>query len=212
MAFTSHGPVETGLVVSLNHPDGNLTGIAILGAAIAAKRLDLLHKLVPATASIAILSGPTLGFNLAEAGNMRAAARVLGVHVLLLHAGTEREITQAFASLVEQTVGALLIGASVTVDAARDQITALAAHRIPTMFFNRSSVSAGALLSYGPDGPDANRQAGVYAGRILKGENPADLPVQQPTKYELVINLRTAKTLGLTMLPNMVAVADEVID
>jgi putative tryptophan/tyrosine transport system substrate-binding protein len=207
-------PVETGLVASLNHPGGNLTGIAILGAEIATKRLDLLRKLVPAASSMAMLSGPAnLSFNLAEARYMQAAARVFGVPVLLLHAGTEREITQAFASLVEQKVGALLIGASVTLDAASDQIIALAAHHgIPTMFFNRSSVLAGALLSYGPDGPDANRQAGVYAGRILKGENPADLPVQQPTKFELVLNLKTAKALGLTIPPNLLAIADEVIE
>jgi putative tryptophan/tyrosine transport system substrate-binding protein len=208
-------PVEVGLVASLNHPGGNLTGVAVIGAEIAAKRLDFLHKLVPPTSLIANLNGPAdIPYNQAETRYIQAAAGVLGVQVLFLHAGNDREITQAFATMVEKKVGALLIGASAILEAGRGQIIALAArYSIPAMYFNRFSVQAGGLLSYGPDGPDAAaRLVGVYAGRILKGEKPADLPVQLPTRFDLVINLKTAKTLGLTIPPNLLAVADEVIE
>jgi putative ABC transport system substrate-binding protein len=207
-------PVELGLVASLNRPGDNLTGVAILGADIAGKRLELLHKLVPAAELIDMLSGRADNvYNQAETREMQSAARALGVRLLALHAVTSEEIAAAFATLVEQRVGALLIGGSVILDAARELIISLAArHAIPTMFFYSTSVTAGGLLSYGPDFVDANRHAGIYTGRILKGEKPGELPVVRSAKFELVINLQIAKQLGLSIPPTLLALADRVIE
>jgi putative ABC transport system substrate-binding protein len=206
-------PVALGLVASLNRPTGNVTGVSILAAEIAPKRLALLRELVPAIASIAMLVNPANpSFAQAETKDLQTAARVLGVRVLVLNGGTENDIAAAFATLVEQQVSALLMSADSFFYTARDQITSLAArYAIPTMFFDRASVAAGGLLSYGANLSDATRLAGVYAGRILKGDKPADLPVQQSTKFELVINLKTAKALGLTVPETLLATADEVI-
>jgi putative ABC transport system substrate-binding protein len=206
-------PVGLGLVASLNRLSGNLTGVAVLAGDIAPKRLALLHELVPRIASIAMLVNPANpSYVQAETKDLQSAAHVLGVRVLVMNGGTESDIAAAFATLVEQQVSAVLISADIFFYTARQQILSLAArHAIPTMFYDRPSVAAGGLLSYGADLPDANRQVGLYTGRILKGEKPADLPVVQPTKFELVINLRTAKALGLTIPETLLATADEVI-
>jgi putative tryptophan/tyrosine transport system substrate-binding protein len=207
-------PVELGLVAGFNRPAGNVTGVALLAADITAKRLGVLHELVPAVASIAMLINPDNPiYAHAETRDLQSAARGLGVRVLVLNGGTESDIAAGFASLVEQRVGALLISADTSFYAARDQIISLAAHyAIPTMFFESASVTAGGLLSYGPDLLAGNHQVGLYAGRILRGEKPADLPVARTTKFELAINLKTAKTLGLTMPPTILAMADKVIE
>jgi putative ABC transport system substrate-binding protein len=206
-------PVEFGLVASFNRPAGNLTGIANLSGYMAPKRLALLHEMVPAIASIATLVNPANpDYARAETKGFQSAARVLGARVLVLNAGTESEIAAACATLVEQQVSALLMSADSFFRAARDQITSLAArYAIPTMFEDRSSVVAGGLFCFGPDRRDTDRQIGLYAGRILNAEKPADLPVVQPTKFELVINLKTAKALGLTFPETLLATADEVI-
>ena len=206
-------PVETGLVASLNRPGGNLTGIAVLGAEIAAKRLDLLHKLVPTASSIAMLTGRGSPFTEAEMRGAQTAARALGVRLLVFAVVTDDELAAAFTSLTDQKAGALLISGGVRLDARSDQIIALAArHAIPAMFYSSSSVRLGGLASYGPDLPAAYRLAGIYAGRILKGEKPADLPVQQSTKFELVFNLKTAKVLVFEIPPTLLAVADSVVE
>jgi putative ABC transport system substrate-binding protein len=212
---TGSDPVALGLVTSLNRPAGNLTGVAILSGYIAPKRLALLRELLPAITSIAMLVNPANpSYVQAETKDLQSAARVLGVRVLVLNGGTESDIAAAFATLVEQQVGALLISADnwFFFGRARDQIMSLAArYAIPTMFYDRASVVAGGLLCYGADARDGFRQVGLYAGRILNGEKPADLPVVQPTKFELVINLKTAKALGLTIPETLLATADEVI-
>ena len=210
----ANDPVELGLVASLNRPGGNLTGIAILGAEIAEKRLELLHKAVPATETIAMLVGPADSpYNPAETRHMQSAARVLGLRLLIINVTADREIAPVFSTLVEHQAGAILVGASQTVAAKRDQILSLAARfELPTMFLFNRDARAGGLLSYGPDLNETFRQVGAYTGRILKGEKPGDLPVVQPTKFEYVINLKTAKALGLTIPPNLLAIADEVIE
>jgi putative ABC transport system substrate-binding protein len=207
-------PVELGLVASFNHPAGNLTGVANGTADITTKRLALLHELVPVVSSIGMLVNPTNpNYARAETKDLPSAAGVLGVRVLVLNAATESDVAAAFATLIEQHAGALLISADTFFYVARDQIVSLAArHAIPTIFYERASVAAGGLLSYGPDLLDANRQAGLYAGRILGGEKPADLPVVQPTTFELAINLKTAKALGLEIPASILAGADEVIE
>jgi putative tryptophan/tyrosine transport system substrate-binding protein len=207
-------PVELGLVASLNRPGGNLTGLASRAADITAKRLALLHELIPAVSSIGMLVNPANpNYARAETRDLHSAAHTLGVRVLVLNGGSESDIAAAFATLVEQRAGALLVSADTFFYGTRDQIVSLAArHAIPTMFFESASVAAGGLLSYGPDLVDANHQAGVYTGRILRGEKPADLPIVQPTKFELMINLKTAKALGLTVPANLLAQADEVIE
>jgi putative tryptophan/tyrosine transport system substrate-binding protein len=206
-------PVALGVVASLNRPAGNLTGIAILSGYIAPKRLALVGELVPAVASIAMLINPANpSYVQAETKDLQSAAHVLGVRVLVLNGGTESDIAAAFATLVEQQVSALLISADTFFYTARHQIISLAArYAIPTMFYNRAAVAAGGLFSYGNDLSADIRQVGLYAGRILKGEKPADLPVVQPTKFELAINLKTAKALGLTIPETLLATADEVI-
>jgi putative ABC transport system substrate-binding protein len=206
-------PVALGLVASLNRPAGNLTGVTGLSAEIAPKRLALLHEVVPAIASIAMLVNPGNPSGVqAETKDLQSAAHVLGVRVLVLNGATESDIAAAFATLVEQQVGALLISADSFFATASHQIISLAArYAIPTMFYLRPAVAAGGLLSYGVDVREGLRQEGLYAGRILKGEKPADLPVVQPTKFELVINLKTAKALGLTIPETLLATADEVI-
>jgi putative ABC transport system substrate-binding protein len=207
-------PVELGLVASLNRPGGNLTGIVGLGAEIAAKRLELLHKLVPAIESIAMLVGRTDSpYDLAEASNVQSAARTLGLRFLLFNATTESEIAAAFATLVERQAGAVLLGGSVQLDSRTDQIISLAArYALPTMFYYGSAVREGGLLSYGPLLSESLRVIGAYTGRILKGEKPADLPVQLQTRFEFVVNLKTARALRLEIPPLLLALADEVIE
>jgi putative ABC transport system substrate-binding protein len=206
-------PVAAGLVQSLSHPGGNATGIAMLQTATAAKRLELLHKLVPAATSIAFLVNPgNPGYARTETAELREAARVLGVDLLVLNAGTPSEIDAAFATLVRQQAGALVVGADSLYISRTDQLVALAGrHAVPAIYAYLEQGAAGALMCYGAPLADTQRLVGVYAGRILKGEKPADLPVQQVTKVELLLNLKTAKALGLIIPETLLATADEVI-
>ena len=195
----------------MNRPSGNLTGVTAVGSELAGKRLELLHKLVPAADPIAYLARVGGGITL-EPANLQSAARVLGVGLLPLVGATESEIAAAFATIVERRAGALLIGSGVFSSAAFDQIISLAGrYAVPTLFFTRGLVVRGGLASYGTTGTEFPRQMGVYTGRILKGEKPADLPIVQPDKFEFVINLNTAKALGLTIPETLLATADEVI-
>jgi putative ABC transport system substrate-binding protein len=214
--FASAGgdPVEFGLVESLNHPGGNVTGIALLGIEITSKRLQLINQLVPSAGLIAALAGSAASiFGQAEARDLQSAAHALGIPLRAVNVETESDIAAVFDTLTQQRAGALLLGASIVLQQARDQIITLAArHMIPTMFWDSASAAAGALSSYGPDFTSAYHQAGLYVGRILNGGKPADLPVVQPTKFEFVINLKTAKALGLMVPPMVLAIADKVIE
>jgi putative ABC transport system substrate-binding protein len=204
-------PVEVGVVASLNRPTGNITGFTDVSTELTGKRLELLHQMVPAADTIAYLVPRLPGSVLipAETKVMQSAASVLGVRLLVL---TENDVAAAFATIVEQHAGALLISSVSTTPARTDQIIPLAGrYAVPTLFFSRGSVERGGLASYAPSGAQLLRQMGVYTGRILKGEKPADLPVVRPTKFELVINLKTAKALGLTIPETLLATADEVI-
>jgi putative ABC transport system substrate-binding protein len=206
-------PVGTGLVASLNRPGGNLTGISSLLAATATKRLELLHELVPAAASIALLVNPTDAvFADTQTRETQVAARALGVHLLILNAIDPSEFEPAFKSLVLERAGGLVISGGALFANYSDRLVALATHhRLPTMYSYREVTTSGGLMSFGTDLPFTWHLIGTYAGRILKGEKPADLPVQQVTKMKLVINLKTAKTLGLTIPETLLATADEVI-
>jgi putative ABC transport system substrate-binding protein len=215
IVFTAAGgdPTKFGLVESLNRPGGNVTGVAILGLDIEAKRLELMKQLVPSAGLIAALANSAGGqYGQTKMGELRSAANVLGVSAVIVNVDTPSEIASAMETVAAQKADALLVGASIQLQQARAQIIALAArHRIPALFWDSTSVAAGGLSSYGPDFVGAYHQAGLYVGRILKGEKPADLPVVQPTKFELVINLKTAKALGLTIPETLLATADEVI-
>ena len=206
-------PVQIGVVASLNRPGGNLTGVAILGPDLMAKRLELLHKIVPTADLIAVLVGSAASnYQRNLTRDIQSAAGLLGVQLLVLNAATEREIMAAFSTMAQQRAGAVLVGAIRMTTTVRDQIISLASrHAIPSMHFESASVAAGALSSYGPDFAGAYRQVGLYVGRILKGERPADLPVVLPSKFEFAINLKTAKALGLTIPETLLATADEVI-
>jgi putative ABC transport system substrate-binding protein len=207
-------PVELGLVASLGRPGGNMTGVGALAVATVAKRLQLLHELVPAAADIAFLRNPTNpSYSTLETSELQAAALVLGVRLLLLNASSARDIEETFANLVAQQVGAFLLGTDPFFITARDQIVALAnRHRVPTIYPFREDVAAGGLMSYGASNPDAFRLVGGYTGRILSGNKPADLPVEQVTKVEMAINLKTAKALGITVPLALLTRADEVIE
>jgi putative tryptophan/tyrosine transport system substrate-binding protein len=205
-------PVELGLVASLNRPGGNVTGVT--GWMIGPKRLELLHELVPTATLMALLVNPTSP-NLAEADSreQQAAARTLGVQLRVLHASTERDFDTVFATLVQLRAGGLVIGTDSLFNTWKERLAALTVrHRVPTIHRYREFAVAGGLMSYGPDTSDLSRQVGRYTGRILKGEKPADLPVQQATKVELFINLKTAQALGLEIPPTLLARADEVIE
>jgi putative ABC transport system substrate-binding protein len=207
-------PVELGLVASLGRPGGNMTGVVALSLGTAAKRLQLLHELVPAVADIAFLRNPTNPYYAAlETTELQAAAGVLGLRLLLLNASNPGEIEVAFANLVAQRAGAFLLCTDPFFMAARDQLVALASrHAVPAIYPFREDAVAGGLISYGTSLPDAFHLVGGYTGRILNGNKPADLPVQQVTKMEMVINLKTAKALGLTIPDKLLALADEVIE
>jgi putative ABC transport system substrate-binding protein len=200
--------VTAGLVASLNHPGGNATGINILVTALVPKRIELLHAMVPQAATLGLLFNPKQ-----PEGGGEEAVRRLGLEPYVVHAAAESELDAAFASLKERKVGAVLIGTDPAISGWYLSTIALAArHRLPAMYQQRREVVNGGLMSYGPDLVDVYHQAGTYAGRILKGEKPADLPVQQPTKFEFVINMKTAKALGLTVPASMQLLADELIE
>jgi ABC-type uncharacterized transport system substrate-binding protein len=206
-------PVEEGLVASLNRPSGNLTGVGIFTIGLGPKRLGLLRELVPSARLIAFFVNPSSGAAALQVKELQTAARAVGQEILVLNAGTEGEINQAFATLVQRKVGAILYSANLFFQVVRDQLVALAAHHsIPAMYEWREFVTAGGLISYNTDRTEAWRQVGAYTGRILKGTKPADMPVVQSTKFELVINLKTAKALGLEVPPTLLARADEVIE
>jgi putative ABC transport system substrate-binding protein len=209
----ANDPVGIGVVASLNRPSGNLTGFTAVGTELAGKRLELLHQLVPAADPIAMLGGGAdTELMKAETKTMQSAASVLGLRPLVLPAVGEGEVAAAFATIVEQHAGALLTSSGAPTQAKIDQIISLAGrYAVPTMFNNRAPVERGGLASYGATGSELLRQAGVYTGRILNGAKPADLPIIQPTKFEFVINLKTAKALGLTIPETLLATADEVI-
>jgi putative tryptophan/tyrosine transport system substrate-binding protein len=210
----SADPVRIGLVNSLNRPGGNLTGINLLLAETAGKRLELLLELVPAAKTVAHLGNPSNPvYAEADASEAQVAARDHGVRLLIVNASRPSEIETAFAELVQRQAEALHVSADGFLLTHLDQIVALAArHSVPTVYAFRQAIKLGGLMSYGTDFPHAWRQAGVYTGRILKGEKPADLPVQQVTKMELIINLKTARTLGITVPRSVQSRADEVIE
>jgi putative ABC transport system substrate-binding protein len=206
-------PVEFGLVASLAHPGGNITGVALLQTPVAAKRLDLLHQLITTATTIALLIDPANPFSQVERREVEAAARTLGLELNVANAKDQDEIDALFPNLIARGARAIVIGADAYYFNQRSQIAALAArYAIPAIAQWREYPAAGGLMSYGNNLPDAYRLTGIYVGRILKGEKPADMPVQQATKFELVINLKTAKALGLTIPDKLLALADEVIE
>jgi putative ABC transport system substrate-binding protein len=206
-------PVAMGLANSFNRPGGNATGVYFLLAALEAKRAELLHEVVPSSTTIALLVDPNFPSAETQSREMHEAAHSLGLDLLVLKAGTEHDLDTAFAALVREHVGALAIAATGFYFFRRGQLIALAArHAVPAVYPRREAVMDGGLMSYGASVTDAYRQAGIYVGRILKGEKPADLPVQQSVNVELVINLKTAKTLGLTFPIPLLGRADEVIE
>ena len=210
---TGGDPVEVGLVASLNRPGGNVTGISFMSVELAAKQLGLLRELRPGAARIAVLVDPKFPTTERLLSEVRAAASAIGQQIEVLYISSDREIETAFTTLIQRGAGALLWGTGEFLFSQRDRVVALAArHRIPAMYILRDYAAAGGLISYAASTTDANRQAGIYAGRILKGEKPGDLPVMLPTKFELVINLKTAKALGLTVPDKLLATADEVIE
>lgn len=207
-------PVRFGLVASLNRPGGNVTGVTFYAGALVAKQLELLRELVPGVARIGFLVNPANLSSDAITADVRAAARSIGQELVILNARNSDEIDAAFASAGQQGLGALLVAVDgLLFTSRRAQFAVLAArHRIPAIYGNRDFVPAGGLMSYTDDRLESGRQAGMYVGRILKGEKPADLPVLQPTKFEFAINLKTAKALGITFPPSFHARADEVIE
>jgi putative tryptophan/tyrosine transport system substrate-binding protein len=206
-------PIDTGLVTSLNRPTGNVTGVSLFAVPLIAKRLELLHQLIPGAAVVAVLVNPSNPNAEANEREIEAAARAMALRTELIRASSEQDLQTAFAAVVRQQVGALIVSADGFYASRREALVALAAHHgVPTIYFQREFVAAGGLISYGTSSPDMYQQAGVYAGRILKGEKPADLPIMQPTRFELVINLKTRRTLGLEIPPMLLALADEVIE
>jgi putative tryptophan/tyrosine transport system substrate-binding protein len=214
IVFTAGGdPVEAGLVASLNQPGSNVTGTTIMGIEMGPKRLDLVRQLVPNATSVAMLVNPKFPLGAAEARDVQGATRSLGMRFDVLFASTEGEIDAAFTDIARQKTALLIIATDPFLLGQRDQIVGLAVrYAVPTMYFLREFVEAGGLISYGPDIANGYRQAGVYTGRILSGTKPAALPVWRPTHFLLILNLKTAKALGLEIPPTLLAIADEVIE
>jgi putative ABC transport system substrate-binding protein len=206
-------PVKDGLVASLNRPGGNITGVSWLGAQVGAKRLELLRQIVPKTTTIGMLEDLSSPGTEAERTDVQAAAHAIGLQLIIIDVNNDRDIETAIASFVQRGAGALLVGAGAFLTSKREVVAALAArHAIPAMYVEREGAVAGGLMSYGPSQSEAYRQAAIYVGRILKGEKPADLPVMQSTKFVFVLNLKTAKALGLTVPMIVQMTADEVIE
>jgi putative ABC transport system substrate-binding protein len=212
--FASGGdPVSEGLVTSLSRPGGNVTGVTFLNSTLGAKQLELLRELVPAVTAVGFLADATNTSAIAATAEVQAAARALGIHIVVANVAGDRDIEAAFANVGRQQVGAVVSFGASLFASRRGQIVALAAeHALPAIYDTRDYVAAGGLMSYGGSVVDAYRQVGIYAGRILGGASPADLPVVQSTRLELAINLRTARALGLTIPPILLARADEVIE
>jgi putative ABC transport system substrate-binding protein len=210
---TGTDPVQADLVASLNRPGGNVTGMSYLNRELGAKRLGLLHELLPGATRFAVLVNPNSPNIESTITELRGAASTIGRQLEVLTAGTNRDIDVAFASLAQKRAEALLVANNSLFDNRRVQLATLAVlHRLPAIYAWRESVEAGGLMSYGANTADQSRQAGIYTGRILRGEKPADLPVMQPTKFELVINLHTARLLGIEVPPTLLALADVVIE
>jgi putative ABC transport system substrate-binding protein len=212
---TGVDPVQFGLVASFNRPGGNVTGINDIGVELGPKRLGLLHDLLPGASRFAVLTNPANGG--VDTGpvitGIRAAAATIARPIEVVTASTAREIDTAFASLVQKRVDGLVVTSDQLSLDRRVQLATLATyHRLPAIYPSREYVEVGGLMSYGPDYADQNRQAGIYTGRILKGEKPADIPVVRPTKFEFVINLQTARTLGIEVPPQLLAITDEAIE
>ena len=211
--MTGEDPVRRGFVASFNRPDGNITGVTILSGELAAKRFELLRELVPHAKTIATLINSDFGPSGRFQADVEEAARALGLSMQQMLASNEREIDDAFNTLAQARIDALLVGPGPFLDSRRHQLVTLAARiRIPAGYETRATALAGGLISYGPSVADGYRQAGIYAEKILQGTKPADLPVVQPTKFELVVNLKTARTLGLIVPDKLLARADEVIE
>jgi len=210
---TGDNPVQTGLVTSLSRPEGNVTGVNVLYTDLESKKLGLLRDVVPQAGVVAALVNQTRPVAASQTAELQAAAQKFGQRIQIINAATEQDIEPAFASMAQLKVGALLQAADPFFNTVRDQIVSLAArHAIPAIYEQRAFVAAGGLMSYGTNLADAYRQAGVYTGRILKGEKPADMPVVQATKFELVLNLKTAKALSLNIPSGLLTIADEIID
>lgn len=209
---TGADPVAAGLVSSVSRPAGNVTGVSFFDVPIAGKRLALLRELVPNAEIIGVLQDPNFSQHQIETDGIETAARAMGQKIVTVKVAREQDIDAAFSTLKQSGAGALFVGAGPFISSRRGQLIGLAAlHAIPASYFESIFAEAGGLISYGASQRDAYRRAGVYAARILKGEKPGDLPVELPTKYEMIINLRTAKTLGLTVPPTLIARADDVI-
>jgi putative tryptophan/tyrosine transport system substrate-binding protein len=206
-------PVRAGLVANLNRPGGNVTGVVFFSADLGAKRFEQLRQFVPQATMLAMLANPNTPGPEAERKEVQAAAQAIGQPLVIVDVASEREIETAFATFVQRGADALLIGSGPLLNSHRERIVALAArHALPASYSVREAVVAGGLMSYAPSQPDAYRQVGIYAGRILKGEKPSDLPVMRSTKFELVLNLKTAKALDLAIPDKLLALADEVIE
>jgi putative ABC transport system substrate-binding protein len=210
---TGGDPVGQGLVASLNRPGGNVTGVVFFATQLAAKRLELLRQLVPKATTIAMFLNPNSPNFAAERSDAQAAAQAIGQQLVILDVGSDRDIETAFATLMNRGAGALLVGSGTFLTSNAERVAALAArHGLPAIYPQREAALAGGLMSYGTSLTDAYRQIGMYTGRILKGEKPAELPVIRSTKFEFVLNLKTVKVLGLDVPPTLLALADEVIE
>jgi putative tryptophan/tyrosine transport system substrate-binding protein len=206
-------PMKLGLVASYNRPGGNATGINILTAAMEAKRLGLLHEIVPQAGVVGLLVNPNYAQATTQVRQIEDAARATGLHIYVLHVSNDEDIDKAFNTIAQQRIAALIVAADPFIDTRREKVISLSARQaVPTMYQFREHAAAGGLMSYGVDLIEVYRQVGTYAARILKGAKPADLPVMEPTKFEFVINVKTARTLGLNINPQLLTNADEVIE